>query len=141
MPIPMPILVHPWRRAIYTILFLGLILACRTPAHAAAPAAPPPPAAEPAPVYPAPVHPAPPAAPLFDDPAGTASASVAQVLPNGTTAQMLFTRVTRVELHAQVFAVHWGGGALTLLPVAYVGSLTINRHTAATEPAPPRAAP
>jgi hypothetical protein len=76
---------------------------------------------------------------LFQDSTARASASVAQVLPGSKEPPQLFTHVSKVELHGPVLVIHWAGSAITILPLQFVATLTINQQAAApatTRPAP-----
>lgn len=92
---------------------------------------------------PAPAAPNAPAADsvLYQDDAGSSSASVTQVYPNSSTSMQTMEHVKRVSIRQNVLVIEWAGAAVTLLPCQYVASLTLNKRADLAAPTAPAAAP
>jgi len=70
---------------------------------------------------------------LYEDPTGTSTATVTQVLPNGGNAQASNTtlnNVRRILIKQDVLIIQWGDTATTLLPRQFVAGIALNRRTA-----------
>lgn len=73
---------------------------------------------------------------LYENNAGTVSASVQQIVPVGgagnqyQSSTSTYANVSRVVMTRDIFMIYWQNSALTILPKQYVVNITINRQTA-----------
>jgi hypothetical protein len=65
---------------------------------------------------------------FYSDPSARSSAEVDQVLPNSHEVVSTFTAVNRILFRRGIFVIHWGHGAVTVLPSRFVLNITVNKH-------------